>query len=205
MSGTRSISTNQTSDPETWVDQHGDLLYKYALMRLRDPAIVEDLVQETFLAALQARHNFAGQSSEKTWLVGILKHKIIDHFRRINRERPVNDVESLPDESEELFEVTGLWAGHWKAEMGPTEWATDPGRVVEQMEFWKVFEGCLSELPARTASAFTLREMDGLTSEEICKVLNISATNLWVMLHRARAQLRRCLEVNWFGQKVEKT
>lgn len=204
MSGTRSMSVNQLSDPESWVDQHGDFLYRYALLRLRDPAVAEDVVQETFLAALQARHNFAGQSSEKTWLVGILKHKIIDHFRKISRERPVHDIELRPDDPVELFQTSGEWIGHWDLERGPTEWAADPGHVLEQMEFWKVLERCLSELPARMASAFTLREMEDLSSEEICKALGISATNLWVMLHRARAHLRHCLEMNWFGQKSEK-
>lgn len=149
---------------------------------------------------LQARHHFAGQSSERTWLVGILKHKIIDHFRKISRERPVSDIEPLPDDPEQLFQTTG----EWESDRAPIEWVTDPGQGVEWAEFWKVLDQCLSNLPARTARAFTLREMEELSTEEICKILNISASNLWVMLHRARAHLRHCLEVHWFGRKVER-
>jgi RNA polymerase sigma-70 factor (ECF subfamily) len=197
------MSANRLSDPETWVDQHGDSLYRYALLRLRDPVVAEDLVQETFLAALQARQNFAGQSSEKTWLVGILKHKIVDYFRKTRREQPADTSEPLANEPENLFRTTGPWVGHFDPERGPTEWA-DPFKALEQMEFWKILERCLSELPARTASAFSLRELDDLSTEEICKMLSISANNLWVMLHRARAHLRHCLEMNWFGRKAEK-
>jgi RNA polymerase sigma-70 factor (ECF subfamily) len=198
------MSARQPSDPETWVDQHGDFLYRYALLRLRDPAVAEDVVQETFLAALQARHHFAGQSSEKTWLVGILKHKIIDYFRKVNRERSTSAMEALPDDPEDLFVNSGEWMGHWDLDRQrePIEWGADPSQVLEHMEFWMILERCLSGLPARTASAFSLREMEELSSEEVCKVLNITATNLWVMLHRARAHLRHCLEANWFGQEI---
>lgn len=189
---------NQLCDPDRWVDQHGDALYRYALLRLRDHALAEDIVQETFLAALQARDKFAGHSSERTWLIGILKHKMVDHFRRASREMPLDQVETLSAESEDAFHTTGEWVGHWKEELGPATWGTDPAAVVEQKEFWTVFERCLSALPARLAQVFVLRELDGLSTEEICETLNISANNLWVMLHRARAQLRRSLEMNYF-------
>lgn len=185
-------------DPENWVDEHGDYLFGYALLRVRDRELAEELVQETFLAALKARHNFAGQSSEKTWLVGILKHKIIDHFRRVSREHSVADFEANARE-EDLFRQTGEWVDHWKPESAPKEWANDPSRLLEQKEFWEIFKRCLAELPPRLAQAFTLREIDGISSEEICEILNISANNLWVMLHRARALLRRSMEVNWLA------
>jgi len=191
---------NQPCDPERWVDQHGDCLYRYALLRLRDRGLAEDIVQETFLAALQARDKFAGHSSERTWLVGILKHKIIDHFRRTNRETPLDHPELLACGQEEPFDVTGEWIGHWKEERGPIEWAADPGTVFERKEFWEIFNRCLSALPGRLAQVFTLRELDGLSTDDICQTMNISATNLWVMLHRARMQLRRSLEVHYFGQ-----
>lgn len=183
------------ANPEAWVDEHGDYLYSYALLRLRDRELAEEIVQETFLAALKACRNFAGQSSERTWLVGILKHKIVDHFRRANRERPVADFESAGDES---FHESGEWAGHWTREGAPKEWANDPSQLVEQQEFWEVFHRCLGQLPPRLAQAFTLREIDGFSSDEICNLLSISPNNLWVMLHRARALLRRGLEEHWF-------
>jgi RNA polymerase sigma-70 factor (ECF subfamily) len=204
MKANRPVRDNQLCDPERWVDQHGDCLYSYALRRLRDRGVAEDLVQETFLAALQAREKFAGHSSERTWLIGILKHKIVDHFRRTSRESPLDDPESLAYEREDAFNSAGEWVDHWKEGQGPTEWGTDPGTVLEQKEFWEILDRGLSTLPARLAQVFMLREMEGLSTEEICKTLNISTSNLWVMLHRARMHLRRYLEINYFGQPNEK-
>jgi RNA polymerase sigma-70 factor (ECF subfamily) len=210
MSKEQLVIEKPTADPGAWVDHHGDYLYRYAMFRLRDTSSAEDAVQETLLAALKAYDAFAGRGSERTWLVGILKHKIADHFRRLSRESTIGgDAEGEALEQKELFMQTGEWVGHWvaavhpeKAEaLGPNEWHATPEKLVEQEEFWEVFNRCLSPLPARIASAFTLREVDGLTSEEICDVLNIKVNNLWVMLHRARAHLRHCLELNWFKRE----
>lgn len=194
-------------DPGIWVDLHGDYLYRYAQFRLRNPAHAEDAVQETLLAALQAYEGFKGRGSERTWLVGILKHKIADYFRRQSREGVVDTREGAEFEHEELFMQEGEWVGHWvaavqpkNAHLGPSEWHASPEELVEQDEFWIIFKDCLSPLPDRIASAFTLREVDGLESEEICELLNIKVNNLWVMLHRARTHLRRCLELNWFNR-----
>jgi RNA polymerase sigma-70 factor (ECF subfamily) len=186
-------------DPERWVEEHGDCLYRYALLRTRDSGVAEDLVQETFLAGLKSRESFAGQSSERTWLVGILKHKIIDHLRRVCRERDHGGEESMPRELEEQFDE----AQHWRVRdgFGPKEWRVDAQALFERKEFWAVLDRCLSGLPERTAHAFMLREMEEVETGEVCKVLNITATNLWVMLHRARMQLRRCIEINWFGSR----
>lgn len=186
---------HQISDPKTWVDQHGDYLFRCAQLRIRDPKLAEDMVQETFLAALQARDRFAGQSSERSWLVGILKHKIIDHFRKVTRERPDPNVDFMDDEFHELFDE----AGHWKTHTtGPKEWA-DPSSALDRKEFWEVLKRCLSKLPPRMATAFALREIDDMSTEEICATLNITTSNFWVMLHRARTHLRQCLEVNYMG------
>jgi len=192
-----------SSDPERWVDDHGDYLYRYALMRLRNPETAEEAVQETFVAALQARKGFAGQSSERTWLVGILKHKIIDHFRRVSKQRPLDLVETLPYESEPLFRDSGEWVDHWTDDNGPIEWGANQHQLFENDEFWSVFDDCLKELPPRVAAVFVLREMEEMSTEEICKVLEITPTNLWVILHRARMQLRRSLEVKWFRRKKD--
>jgi RNA polymerase sigma-70 factor (ECF subfamily) len=211
MSEAQRAAQIQSPDPTAWVDQHGDYLFRYAVFRLRDVAVAEDVVQETLLAALQAYQSFAGRGSERTWLVGILKHKIIDHFRRRSRETPFDPHEGESLEHHELFMQTGEWVGHWvavvepdKAHLGPIEWNTNPAALLEQSEFWEVFNRCLSALPARIASAFTLREMDGLRSEEICEVLSISNSNLWVMLYRARTHLRHCIELNWFRREPTK-
>jgi RNA polymerase sigma-70 factor (ECF subfamily) len=206
MSEAKTAAASAPPDPGLWVDQHGNYLFKYAMFRLRDAAIAEDVVQETLLAALQAYNKFEGRGSERTWLVGILKHKITDCFRRMSRERTVSELEGEEFEHPELFMQTGEWIGHWVAaaepekgaQLGPHEWGSTPEALLQQSEFWDVFSQCLSPLPQRIASAFTLREVDGLSSEEICEVLGISVNNLWVMLHRARAHLRRCIEVNWF-------
>jgi len=197
MTETLQQALRTATDPATWVDRHGDSLYRFALSRVRDPAVAEEVVQETFVSALQARGRFSGQSSERTWLVGILKHKIIDHFRRQRREQPVEDVEALTDELDALFDASGHWKMHEGA--GPIEWGTDAETLLAQQEFLEVLERCLMKLPQRLAQAFSLRELEELTTKEICQALQISPTNLWVILHRARRQLRQCLEVNWFA------
>jgi RNA polymerase sigma-70 factor (ECF subfamily) len=197
----RQVQPLPPANPELWVDTHGDYLFSFALLRLRNRDLAEEIVQETFLAALKSYKNFAQQSSERTWLVGILKHKIIDHFRRASRERPVADFEVSADD-DEAFRKSGEWADHWTAEAGPKEWSADPSQLVEQKEFWEIFNRCLSQLPPRLAEAFALREIDGLSSEEVCAILNVTSNNLWVMLHRARALLRRALEASWFADQA---
>jgi len=188
------------SDPERWVEEHGDYLFKFALARLRDPLRAEDLVQETFLAALKGGQSFAGRSSEKSWLVSILKNKIFDHFRKVHRETAFTDLEFYSDEESDRFIPDGLFKDGWIHELGPLEWSTDPGASLDQELFWKTFHDCSSKLPKNVATVFNLREVDGIASREICSMLGISESNLWVMLHRARMALRRCLETNWFGR-----
>jgi RNA polymerase sigma-70 factor (ECF subfamily) len=186
------------TDPERWVDEHGDYLFKYAIARLRDPLRAEDLVQETFLAALRSAERFSGRSSERTWLTGILKNKLFDHFRKLGRETAFTDLEFYRDEESERFVPEGPFKGGWIHELGPTEWSPEPGAALDGEEFWKVFHDCNGRLPRNVSAVFTLREVDGVSSREICGLLNITENNLWVMLHRARMALRRCLEDNWF-------
>ncbi len=183
------IGRGPATDPEGWLDRHGDGLYRYALARLRDPDAAADLVQETFLEALRSRENFEGRSSERTWLIGILRHKVLDHLRRSGRERaaPVGD----PDEGP--FDRQGFWR------VGPARWGGDPAWALERREFWGVFGVCLAKLPSIHADAFLLRELEGLDAPEVCQLLGISPVNLWARLHRARLSLRDCLERNWFG------
>jgi RNA polymerase sigma-70 factor (ECF subfamily) len=191
------------SDPTLWLDQHGDYLFRYAMLRLRDEAKAEDLVQETLLAALKGSESFAGRSSERTWLVGILKHKLIDHFRSTSRETPVSDFAADELTHDEFFRSAGEWKEHWEVAYAPAGWEMTPETAYEQTEFWLVFDGCLSSLSERIARAFTLREVDGHTSEEICEILQVSTNNLWVMLHRARLHLRRCIGMNWFREGIK--
>jgi RNA polymerase sigma-70 factor (ECF subfamily) len=182
------------NNPERWVDEHGDVLYRYALARVRKPDLAQDLVQETLLAAMRGHERFAGQSSVRSWLCGILKHKLCDHFRKRGRETPFTDLEFLTDECEEKFVPEGFWV-HMN---GPKEWRPEPDEVMHREDFWQTMRDCLAKLPERIAAVFTLREMDEIESKEICAMLSISESNLWVMLHRARMALRECLAMNWF-------
>jgi len=191
--------TQQKLDPGKWLDAHGDYLYRYALMRVRDAAVAEDLLQDTLLAGVGGHQTHAGRSSERTWLVGIMKHKVIDHFRRVAR----NSVCQLNAEGDdECFEDSGSWRGHWREERAPNSWAVDAGQCCESSEFWETFDRCLSQLPQQMSIAFTLREIDGLSSAEICEILNITPNNLWVLLHRSRSKLRQLLETNWFSRRA---
>jgi RNA polymerase sigma-70 factor (ECF subfamily) len=156
--------------------------------------VAEDLVQETFLAAVRAYDKFGGRSSVRSWLCGILKHKIIDHYRKAGRETSFTDLEFLSDEYSDKFVPQGFW----HHENGPHDWQPDAAKVMERGEFWMTIRQCLSKLPQRIADVFAMREMEGVTSKEICVILSISESNLWVMLHRARMALRECLEMNWF-------
>ena len=189
------------SDPERWVELHGDYLFKYAILRLRDATQAEDAVQETFLAALKGGKNFAGRLAEKSWLVGILKNKICDHYRKASRETPFTDLEFYADEESGRFVADGVRQGSWIHELGPREWP-NPGESLDQEQFWRTYRDCSGKLPKKVATVFNLREVDGIESKEICALLNISENNLWVMLHRARMALRRCLETNWFAKEA---
>lgn len=166
-------------------------LLKYARAQLRNPAWAEDAVSETLLAALEKPQAFAGQSQLKTWLVGILKHKLIDQIRRHGRELSATPEDGI-DLDEELFRPDG----HWR--QMPEDWG-DPEAALRQLEFIKVLEACVEHLPGQQGRLFMMREWLELETEEICKVLAISPTNLWVMLHRARLRLRECLQLNWFA------
>ena len=186
---------NAPVDPSEWVDRYGNYLFRYAMLRVRDQARAEDLVQETFLAALKQRDSFSGGSSEATWLVAILKHKIIDHFRRQSREVPLAEDDLSDSPGGEPFDARGHWT------TGPAEWSENPAELFHQKKFHEQLTKCLAGLPPNLASAFTLREIDGADAGEIRKVLGVTETNLWVMLHRARARLRECLEAHWLGER----
>jgi RNA polymerase sigma-70 factor (TIGR02943 family) len=185
------------SDPELWVEEHGDYLFKFALLRLRDETKAEDVVQETFLAALKGGKTFAGKSAEKSWLVGILKNKIFDYYRKASRETSFTDLQFCDEHERERFVNDGIGQGSWIHELGPQEWRHF-GENLDQELFWRTYRDCAGALPEKVATVFNLREVDGLAGKEVCALLNITESNLWVMLHRARMALRQCLETNWF-------
>jgi len=174
---------------------HRGYLLRVAKLQLRDEGAAEDVVQDTLLAALEGFAKFSGKSSIKTWLTGILKHKIIDILRGRMRELPVSEV--LPDDAEEevieaFFDRTGHWASP------PQEWGNGEAALA-QKQFFDVMDFCLEKLPAKQGRVFMLREVFEMETEEICKTVAVSSTNLWVLLHRARLLLRQCLEQNWFA------
>ena len=198
MNANRTAKSPSIDDPVRWVDLYGDFLYRFALSRVNDAFVAEDLVQETFLAALKSRANFQGRSSARTWLTAILKHKIVDHIRKRFREKACDKVESLSDAAaqdplEGNFKADGQWLNR------PSEWIVNPVKIYEQKEFMDVLYHCLADLPGRQAEVFMMREIDGLSTQEICKAFNISATNSWVMLYRARVWLRQCIEKKWLA------
>jgi len=185
-----------------WLNEHGDYLYRFALARLRDPHQAEDVVQETLLAAIQ-NPTFEGKSAARTWLTGILKHKIIDLMRKQVREQPVENLgednaygsDSLPDEPgmDEFFTGDDR---HWADK--PQRWGMPDGEL-EQKQFLAILQNCLDRLPKKLAMLFTLRDIQEEDNEKICKDMAITTTNAWVMLYRARMGLRKCLEINWLG------
>lgn len=194
MSEQENDITVELTDPTAWVDRHGDLLFRYAMTRIGDRHVAEDLVQETFVAALKSG-KFSGQAEEHTWFVGILKHKIVDYYRRRDRERPNPAIQ--PKKQEELFDEKGWWR------VQPAKWPVDAGNTLETAEFWEAFRLCLAGLPQRMRLVFSLREMDDHSTEQVCEEFQITASNLGVLLYRARMGLRRCLEVNWFGIETD--
>lgn len=180
---------NQSFAPAT-----RNYLLSFAQRRLRDADSAEEVVQETLLAACRSGHTFVGKSSEKTWLVGTLKHKIADYLRRVSRERRLFESEGEAEFAADSFDKAGRW------QAAPTKW-NDPWQALAQKEFQVVLQQALYSLPQRQAQVFWLREMEEFSTEEICKTLGLSATNTLVLLYRARLRLREYLEVHWFGPK----
>jgi RNA polymerase sigma-70 factor, ECF subfamily len=183
------------SDFASRCNSHRGYLLRVAVLQLRDNDLAEDVVQDTLVAALAGAQGFSGRSSLKTWLTGILKHKIIDAIRRKTREPAVA---SLDDEIQ-LEDMDALFdeSGHW--DNPPADWG-DPEAALSRTQFMDIMQFCLEKLPPNTARVFMMREVMELESAEICKELKITSTNLWVILYRARMALRQCLEQNWFAQ-----
>lgn len=175
-------------DIDKWVDVYADDLYRTASRRLLKPQDAEDAVQETLLSALKSADSFRGDSSERTWLFGILKLKVVDQIRLAVKREAVQGT----FEQDDAFDASGRWR------RPPADFGILHEDLVEREEFWEQVRACLAELPSRQATAFLGKEIEDRTTEEVCKELEISATNLWVILHRARLRLRACLERRWF-------
>ena len=184
-----------TKNVNDWLTEHGDYLYRFALARLRDPHQAEDAVQETMLAAIKS-DSFAGDSSARTWLTGILKHKVIDLQRKQIREQPISDLvdlESSDTSMDDFFDASG----HWLEKPQTLEM---PENALQQKQFLSILNSCLDKLPSKLAAIFMMRDVHETENDNICKELNISTTNAWVMLYRARMGLRKCLEIQWLAR-----
>jgi RNA polymerase sigma-70 factor, ECF subfamily len=189
------------SDPATWVDAHGDRLFRYALSRIRDQAAAEDLIQDTLLTAYKARDKFRGESSELTWMTGILRNKIFEHLRRQSREVPLGprlEDEDGGDREDDLFDGTG----HWKPAFAPDDWGGEPQKKAESAEFTAALQDCLDALTPNVARAFVLREMEGVEHRECAEAMGVPPGRLAVLLYRARLRLRRCLERSLFAREA---
>lgn len=184
--------------PERWLAEYGDAMYRYAFARLRNHMSAEDAVQESLLAALAAREHLRAEAAERSWLFGILKHKIVDQFRRSTREVPIGDDEDTDSVLDETFDGTGSWR------MKLNNWQS-PEAEIEHAEFWAMLHKCLQALPETLAAAIQLVEVDGLDSQETSKALGITTTNLWVRLHRGRLRLRDCIERHWTIKEKSRT
>lgn len=183
----------QQKDAAKWVNDYSDMLYGFAVQRVNDTNSARDIVQDTFLAAWRNVDNYTGQASVKTWLFTILKNKIIDHYRKTS-SRSARELSGDAEEQELFFDSED----HWATNAYPKDWGINYDNRVETKEFYSILQKCKSKLKDIQASVFSMKYLDGLESEEICKVLNITSSNYWVLVHRAKVQLRACLETNWF-------
>jgi RNA polymerase sigma-70 factor (ECF subfamily) len=186
-------------DPARWIAEYRDFLIRYALQRVSDHGLAEDLAQETFLSAWNARHSFRGDCSERTWLTGVLRNKIVDHWRR-NARRPL----VLAGEFDQDAEDGGV-STPW-IESRPDERDTNhPAAAAERAELLSLLDDAVNRLPGSMGRAFRMREIQGRSTEEITSSLNISKANLWVLIHRAKQALRNELQGAWLGHEPQRT
>jgi RNA polymerase sigma-70 factor (ECF subfamily) len=181
-----------TLDTSKWIDNYADYMYNYAVVRVNNGDLAKDLVQDTFFAGLKSAKNFQGKSTERTWLVSILKRKIIDHYRKINSKKGQAEVRVN-------FYDDGENEGNWLEERVPQSWDNQAEKSIENEELKNQLESCIDALPEKYAMVFRMKTIQEFETEEICKELDITASNLWVIIHRARTQLRKCMEDNWFN------
>ncbi len=178
-------------DPNKWISSYSDYLYNYTISRVNDKETAQDLVQETFLAGLKSMKNFKGEASERTWLISILKRKIIDYYRKINSNKGKAEVRMSYNSDSET-------EGDWLEERVADPFDKTAEDTIENSELGMAIHGCLAKLPEKQANVFRLKTLLNYDTEAICNELNITASNLWVIIHRARTAMASCLEKNWY-------
>jgi RNA polymerase sigma-70 factor (ECF subfamily) len=184
------MDNKHTLNADYWITNYSDALFKYTMMRVNDAGVAEDIVQETFLSAWRNKDNYKGIASEKNWLYTICKNKIIDHYRKKSTSI-IQYAEA--DTSGNMFDDLE----HWTKEDAPKEWGINYNQTIEKKEFYGILEKCKSKLQQMQQSVFVMKYLEDLDTEEICKVLGITTSNYWVLIHRAKLGLRNCLEKNW--------
>ncbi len=181
-----------TLHPETWVDQYADYLFNYAVSRVSDAEIAKDLVQDTFIAGLKSAKNFKGDAAERTWLIAILKRKVIDHYRKINSNKGKAEVRMN-------YSTQTDAQGDWLEEKVADPYSLLENDSIENEELGIAIQDCITKLPKKQALVFTMKTIQGISTEDICNELSINPSNLWVMIHRSRTTLMECLNKNWFN------
>ncbi|CAM3525416.1 sigma-70 family RNA polymerase sigma factor [Zobellia roscoffensis] len=177
--------------PDTWVDLYADYLFNYAIGRISDAEVAKDLVQETFMAGLKSAKNYKGDAAERTWLIAILKRKVIDHYRKINSKKGKAEVRMNYSSQTDA-------EGDWLEEQVADPFSSFENSDIENEELGLAIQSCISKLPKKQAMVFTMKTIQGISTEDICNELGINPSNLWVMIHRARTALMGCLNQNWF-------
>lgn len=181
-----------TLHPDNWVDQYADYLFNYAVARVSDAEIAKDLVQDTFVAGLKSAKNFKGDAAERTWLIAILKRKVIDYYRKINSNKGKAEMRMSYSSQTDA-------EGNWLEEKVADPYSLLENDSLENEELGEAIQECISKLPKKQALVFTMKTIQGVSTEEICNELNINPSNLWVMIHRSRTALMECLNKNWFN------
>ncbi len=177
------------NDPTSWLEEHGDILFRCAMRCVNQRELAEDLVQETLVSALKSAQTFESRSSERTWLISILRRRVADHIRK--KQRTVQETQH----DLEFFDEKAQWKNPNRA------WKEDPASYLEDEAFREAFECCLAKMPPQIAEPFMRREIEDQDPEKICSEMEISTTNLSTRLYRARLLLQKCLEAHWFGPR----
>lgn len=180
-----------TLNPDKWVDLYADYLFNYTITRIDNVELAKDIVQETFFSSLKAMKNYRGDASERTWLVSILKRKIIDQYRKMNSKKGRAEIRVN-------FYEEGNNKGSWLEECVPQTWGSEIENDIESRELGIAINNCVDALPVKYSTVFKMKTIQNIDTEDICNELDISSSNLWVIIHRARLQLRKCMEDSWF-------
>lgn len=180
-------------DPNKWIQRYSDYLFNFTITRVNDREVAQDLVQETFLAGLKSMKNFKGDAAERTWLIAILKRKIIDHYRKINSNKGKAEIRMHYNNDSEA-------EGDWLEERVADPFDKTAEDTLENSELGTAIYDCLSKLPTKQAEVFKMKTILGYDTEDICNELDITASNLWVIIHRARTALAECMQENWFNK-----